>query len=181
MILSESIGGKMELLKQRGMFLERILGATHQYYRLKRYASVYKVPVAQPALSPSNVKRAHYFCDYVGCYRGYYLEFEAKETLRPEFHWRQLRKSQQYKLHQIQLHQGLSFVVIYFGHYDQFWLFFYEDLFNFVNLNSQVISYQNCQKLGTQIRFNNSILDYLPILRKKIASRGDTIFSQFND
>lgn len=181
MILSESIGGKMELLNQKGMFLEKILGVTHQYYRLKRYASVYKVPVAHASPSQGKLKRAHYFCDYVGCYRGYYFEFEAKETLRPEFHWSQLRKSQRYKLHQIQLHQGLSFIVIYFGHYNQFWLFFYEDLYNFVNLNSQVISYQNCQKLGTQIRFNNLMLDYLPILRKKIASQGDMIFSKFDD
>lgn len=170
----------MEKLNQKGMFLEKQLSNTHQYYRKHHLATVYKVPVLQMLNSNQNFKRAHYFCDYVGCYDGYYFEFEAKETYRQHFHCDQLRKSQHYKLKQVEINQGLSFVVVYFGIYKEFLLLFYDDLSNFVKQNSQKISYENCKKFGKKIEIkNNLILDYLPILSKKIASKRD-IFSWKN-
>lgn len=162
----------MKRINQKGTFIEKQLNDTHRYYRSKKIMIVYKVPVLQMLNHNSALKRAHYFCDYVGCFQGWYFEFEAKETSRTSFHWSQLRKSQRYKLERVYQNQGLSFVIIYFGYYKEFWLLFYDDLLTFMEQNSQIISYENCQKIGHKLNLKNSkIIDYQPILAKKIASQ----------
>lgn len=75
----------------RGMSLEEEINESNQFYRAHDIAVVYKKPlplqivkVDYPKRSAAVIKEAYFrqpsTTDYNGVYRGYYLDFEAKET-----------------------------------------------------------------------------------------------------
>ncbi|MFD1485212.1 Holliday junction resolvase RecU [Lacticaseibacillus baoqingensis] len=75
----------------RGMTLEQALNQSNDYYLQTHQAVVYKKPtpiqivkVDYPQRSQAVIKEAYFktpsTTDYNGVYRGYYLDFEAKET-----------------------------------------------------------------------------------------------------
>lgn len=75
----------------RGMTLEKELNLTNQQYRDRNIAVIHKKPtpiqvvkVNYPKRSAAKITEAYYrkssTTDYNGVYRGYYLDFEAKET-----------------------------------------------------------------------------------------------------
>ncbi len=76
---------------KRGMRLEDAINESNDYYRVHDQAVVYKKPtpvqivhVDYPARSQAVIKEAYFrtpsTTDYNGVYRGYYLDFEAKQT-----------------------------------------------------------------------------------------------------
>lgn len=92
----------------RGMTLEQELNVSNDYYRQTNTAVVYKKPtpiqivkVDYPQRSQAVIKEAYFktpsTTDYNGVYRGYYLDFEAKETKNKQsfplknFHPHQIR------------------------------------------------------------------------------------------
>ena len=75
----------------RGMTLERMINASIKYYRETGQAVLHKKPtpvqivnVDYPRRSAAKITEAYFkrasTTDYNGVYRGYYLDFEAKET-----------------------------------------------------------------------------------------------------
>ncbi|MBF0843788.1 Holliday junction resolvase RecU, partial [Streptococcus danieliae] len=75
----------------RGMSFEKMLNETNSYYLTKRRAVIHKKPtpvqivrVDYPQRSRAKIVEAYFrqasTTDYSGVYKGYYLDFEAKET-----------------------------------------------------------------------------------------------------
>ncbi|MCI5775555.1 MAG: Holliday junction resolvase RecU [Aerococcus sp.] len=76
---------------QRGMRLETMLNRSNDWYRTHNRAVIYKKPtpiqvvsVDYPKREKVTIKEAYYrqpsTTDYNGVYRGYYIDFEAKQT-----------------------------------------------------------------------------------------------------
>lgn len=113
--------------QNRGMTLETMINASIDYYRHTNRAIIHKKPtpiqivhVDYPKRSAATITEAYFkqssTTDYNGIYRGFYLDFEAKETTQTtrfplsNFHSHQIK-------HMRQCHDqhGIIFVLVYFS------------------------------------------------------------------
>lgn len=116
-----------ESFSNRGMQLEHAINESNHYYLTHNIAVIYKKPtplrivkVDYPKRSAAVVKEAYFSqastTDYNGVYKGYYLDFEAKETKNQtsfplqNFHTHQINHFK-YCLHQ----KGICFAILYFS------------------------------------------------------------------
>ncbi|UQS84387.1 Holliday junction resolvase RecU [Bombilactobacillus thymidiniphilus] len=127
----------------RGMTLEQEINESNNYYRNHQLGVIYKKPtpiqivkVDYPKRSRAVIKEAYFrqasTTDYNGVYRGYYIDFEAKETRHKtsiplsNFHEHQITHLQQC-LDQ----KGICFVIIKFVTLQRYFVLPASDLINF--------------------------------------------------
>ncbi|WP_367369491.1 Holliday junction resolvase RecU [Pediococcus parvulus] len=128
---------------KRGMSLEDELNESNQYYLSHGIAVVHKKPtpiqivkVDYPKRSAAVIKEAYFrqasTTDYNGVYKGYYIDFDAKETKRKtafpldNFHDHQIRH-----MKACIASKGICFTIIKFVEIDQIFLLSATDLFYF--------------------------------------------------
>ncbi len=111
----------------RGMTLEDELNATNAYYLQVNRAVVYKKPtpiqivrVDYPARSKAVVREGYFktpsTTDYNGVYRGWYLDFEAKETKnKTSFPLKNFHQHQIDHMRACLIQDGICFVVMRFS------------------------------------------------------------------
>lgn len=109
----------MNLIKNRGMFLETIIDNWCDSMREQDIAMISKMPVNHKILSVhdnmiTGVLKTNDYCDYIGIWNGNYIEFEAKETTKGYFNSSNLKRHQFNKLINVNKHGGVSFIVVYF-------------------------------------------------------------------
>src|SRR5574344_2335571 len=107
----------------RGMDLEDEINATNHYYLDIDKAVVYKKPTPI-TISKVNYKENRinegYFrtpstTDYNGLYKGYYIDFEAKETVnKTSFPLQNIHPHQIEHLKRVVKHGGIGFLIIRF-------------------------------------------------------------------
>src|SRR6056300_1068813 len=114
-----------ESQSNRGMKFEQILNETNEYYRLHDIAIIHKKPIPiqivkvdYPSRSGAVIKEAYYkvpsTTDYNGIYKGYYIDFEAKETKnKTSFPLSNIHAHQIEHLIRVDAHGGIAFVLIY--------------------------------------------------------------------
>ena len=112
---------------KRGMSFEEEINQSNQYYLQQNIAVIHKKPtpiqivsVDYPKRSAAVIKEAYFrqasTTDYNGIYKGYYLDFEAKETKnKTSFPLRNLHEHQMIHMQQCHEHGGISFVLLYFS------------------------------------------------------------------
>lgn len=61
-------------------------------------------------------------CDYVGLFRGHYVELEVKETRQRSFPVHNIKLHQWQRLAAVNQHGGLALLVLYLGYQQQFFL-----------------------------------------------------------
>ena len=110
----------------RGMTLEQMINESNKYYLTKEIAVVHKKPtpiqivkVDYPKRSRAVIKEAYFrqesTTDYNGVYKGYYLDFEAKETKnKTNFPLKNFHEHQIIHLEQCLKQQGICFTIIGF-------------------------------------------------------------------
>lgn len=110
----------------RGMTLEEEINDSNKYYRNHNLAVIYKKPtpiqivkVDYPKRSRAVIKEAYFrqasTTDYNGVYRGYYIDFEAKETRHKDsFPLSNFHQHQIDHLHQCLQQQGICFAFVKF-------------------------------------------------------------------
>lgn len=110
----------------RGMTLEQMINESNKYYRNKEIAVVHKKPtpiqivkVDYPKRSRAVIKEAYFrqesTTDYNGVYKGYYLDFEAKETKnKTSFPLKNFHEHQILHLEQCLKQKGICFTIIGF-------------------------------------------------------------------
>lgn len=112
--------------KNRGMNLEEDLNQSNEYYREIDKAYIYKKPtpikitkVDYPSRDKAVIKEAFFTVpsttDYNGLYKGYYIDFEAKESKSTTaFALSNIHPHQIKHLQNIERHNGISFLIVRF-------------------------------------------------------------------
>jgi recombination protein U len=115
----------MNIISNKGMFLETIISNSIQRIRENNSGYISKMPVNHDIVTVENniltgILRKNDNCDFIGIYKGSYLEFDAKETEKEFFPMSNIKKHQMDKLKLISSLGGLAFIIVYFHHYDRF-------------------------------------------------------------
>ena len=131
----------------RGMSLEKDLDLTNEFYRNNGKAVIYKKPIPLQIVSVDYQRRSAakiteaYFktpstTDYNGVYRGYYLDFDAKETTSlSSFPFSSLHKHQLEHLKAVKEHRGIAFLIVRFVKRQEDYLILAKDLLEFRQAN----------------------------------------------
>ena len=112
--------------KNRGMTLENELNISNEYYREIDKAYIYKKPtpikitkVDYPSRDKAVIKEAFFTIpsttDYNGIYKGYYIDYEAKETKsKTALSLSNIHPHQIQHIKNIHKHSGIAFLIVRF-------------------------------------------------------------------
>lgn len=158
----------------RGMALEELINKSNEYYALNQIAYIHKRPTPIKVfkttdndkitegvfLKPSTL-------DYVGVFKGRYLDFEAKETISKKgFSMHNIANHQVEAMKQIVYHQGVSFAIISFKSYNEIYLLDSSFFIDAYNNKLSIIPYEKIVENGILIKEGYHIpLDYLKAVR----------------
>ncbi len=132
------------IYKNRGMTLEEDLNITNQFYQEEDIAYIYKKPtpiqitkVDYPSRKEAVIKEAYFkepsTTDYNGIYRGYYIDFEAKETRNhTSFPLSNIHPHQIEHLEHVLRHGGICFLIVRFTTQNETYLLTGKDFFDFL-------------------------------------------------
>jgi recombination protein U len=169
----------------RGMDLEHLINEANKNYLNNDIAVIYKKPTP---ITISNVENKNdeiitkgkfkqkSTLDYVGLYKGKYLDFDAKCSLnKTAFPLANIHYHQLEHIKKIIKHGGYAFLIIEIN--NSFYLLKGEDLLLFINMNERKsipISY--IIEKGYEIKINyNPTLDYIKIIDKVYFEGEDKI------
>ncbi|MCE6056544.1 Holliday junction resolvase RecU [Mycoplasmopsis agalactiae] len=159
--------------KNRGMLLETIINQTIDYYTYNHIAFIEKkgLPIKFSNITNSENKlllsNAFVYkkstVDYIGCYKGRFLAFEAKSTNESFLARSNIKEHQKKYLREIHKNGGLAFLIVFFGLYDEFYLLSYESFMTIENKNQY--RYEWIKKIGKRIPLTYpGIIDFLPYI-----------------
>ena len=166
----------------RGMGLENDINETNKYYITYDIALIYKKP------TPIRITKTNYqnmrvidgffespsTLDYNGVYKGYYIEFDAKETKsKTSFTINNIHNHQIEYIKKVIKHSGIVFLIVRFTTLDKNFIIKGEDLIDYINSNDRKsipLEYfeKNCYKL--EIKYAPR-LDYIKIVDKLIKEK----------
>ncbi|ELK45300.1 UNVERIFIED_CONTAM: Holliday junction resolvase RecU [Halobacillus marinus] len=167
----------------RGMSLEEDINVTNEHYLASQKAVVHKKPtpvqivnVDYPKRSAAVIKEAYFkqasTTDFNGVYRGKYIDFEAKETKnKTSFPLSNVHQHQIDHMKAVQLHGGISFLIVKFTPLDEVYLLPAQDLFVYWDEQWQggrkSIPYSYIKQKGSLIPFRyQARVDYASVLDK---------------
>ncbi|MDQ7982788.1 MAG: Holliday junction resolvase RecU [Spiroplasma sp.] len=145
-------------------YLETIINYTIETYNNERKALIFK---NSPKLL---IRNNRYYSlnqgtvDYHGVYQGKYLCFEAKMTNKLNLPWKNIKEHQWNFLQLAHQQQAISFIIIYFSFYQQYYLVFINQLI-ILRQKKLKISFQWIKKNGSKLELINPfLLDFLKII-----------------
>lgn len=164
-------------LKSQGMMFENALNLSNEYYLNKGIANIHKKPtpiqvvkVDYPKRSASKIVEAYYktpsTTDYNGIYRGKYIDYEAKETIKNLFPFKHIFPHQVEHLVSINKLGGIAFVIIYFRSFNEVFIFDIE-IFNelYTKGEKQSINHDDALKYGLKVPLGyRPLIDYLKVV-----------------
>ena len=118
----------------RGMLFEDMINSSNEAYLARDIAVIHKKPtpiqiveVDYPKRSMAKITEAYYktpsTTDYNGIYRGYYIDFDAKQcNSTSSFSLEYVHKHQLKHLQSITKHGGIGFILIYFSKLGEIYL-----------------------------------------------------------
>ena len=161
----------------RGMDLEQLINEANKYYLDNDMAVIYKKPtpiqinkVSFSSGKPEVVKgrfNQKSTLDYVGLYKGRYIDFDAKKTLnRTSFPLDNIHSHQIEHINRIINHGGIAFLLIEIC--NELYLFKGETLLEFIRLEKRKsIPYNYIKENGYIVKYSYSpVIDYLKIIDK---------------
>lgn len=166
----------------RGMDLELLINEANKYYLETNKAVIYKKPTPvkiKKVTFQDNIPKVDGYLnqkstlDYVGLYKGKYLDFDAKKTInKTSFSINNIHQHQLEHMKRIIDHQGITFLLIDIN--NEIYLLKGEDIISFVNNNKcKSISYNFIKEKGYLIKYGyNPILDYIKII-DEVYFKGD--------
>lgn len=172
----------------RGMSFETAINATNDYYLSRGIAVIHKKPtpvqivkVDYPRRSRAKIVEAYFrqasTTDYSGVYRGYYLDFEAKETQqKTAFPLKNFHSHQIEHMARVIEQQGIAFVLLHFASLAQTYLLPAEALVTFYHNpeSKKSIPLDYIKKFGFLIPHGAfPQIPYLDVIDKKLLG-GDS-------
>lgn len=159
----------------RGMDLECLINEANKYYLDNDMAVIYKKPtpikinkVSFSSGKPEVTKglfNQKSTLDYVGLYKGKYLDFDAKKTLnKTSFPLDNIHQHQIEHIRRVLHHHGIAFLIIEIN--EQIYLLPGDSLIYFIdNEKRKSIPYEYIKKNGDLISYGyNPVIDYLKII-----------------
>lgn len=165
----------------RGMDLENLINTINNYYVEKDIAIIYKKPtpiqVVKYDYTKSRITDAYYksasTLDYSGVYKGYYIEFDAKNTTKNFLPLANIAEHQVLHIKRVNEHGGIAFLIIMIN--AECYLLPGEKLLDFIKkAERKSIPYDYIKANGFQTSFNYlKGIDYITALDKLIKERCD--------
>lgn len=167
---------------KRGMSLEEDINKSNEYYLNCHMAVVHKKPtpitivkVDYPKRSAAKIVEAYFkqpsTTDYNGIYKGYYLDFEAKEcNLKTYFPFHSIHAHQVKHLQEVVNQGAIAFLIIRMSQYGIDYLIEAKKFLHFYNTtNRESLPYSWIQENGYEIQVKYTIpCDYLKIVDELI-------------
>lgn len=171
--------------KNRGMNLEDDLNQSNEYYLEIDKAYIYKKPtpikitkVDYPSRDKAVIKEAFFTVpsttDYNGLYKGYYIDFEAKESeSTTAFALSNIHPHQIKHLQNIERHNGISFLIVRFTTLNETYLLTTKEFSVFLNTSDRKsIPIEFFRQNAYLIKDGyNPRVDYLKIVDELIGGR----------
>lgn len=162
----------------RGMSLEGRINESNRYYLSKKIAVIHKKPtpiqvvrVDYPRRSAAKITEAYYrhasTTDYNGVYKGFYIDFEAKETTnKTSFPLQNLPSHQRIHMKQCLEQGGIAFVLFSFKVHQEIFLLPYEHLDEYLaTTQTKSIPYDFIKQYGYRCPISAfPMIDYLKAL-----------------
>lgn len=184
-----SIGKKQTIFSNRGMSFEELINESNLYYLSSQKAVIHKKPtpvqivhVDYPKRSAAVITEAYFkepsTTDYNGIYRGYYLDFEAKETKnKTSFPLSNFHQHQIQHMKQCLNQQGIVFVLIWFSSLKKCYYLSSDVVIDYwdnqFNNGRKSIPLKDIQTNGFEISLGRSpVVPYLSIIDQHIL-KGD--------
>ena len=170
---------KIITYSNRGMDLEYLIDKANEYYIENDLAYIYKKP------TPIGVVKVNYnnhgkritdgyykspsTLDFNGLYKGYYIEFDAKETSnKTSFPISNIHPHQIKHIKNIYNHKGIVFLIIMMN--NKYFLLPGKNFLNFLNKEKRKsIPYEYILNNSYEIKLSLKGLDYLPIIDQLIG------------
>ncbi|EFF41609.1 Holliday junction resolvase RecU [Mycoplasmopsis alligatoris] len=164
------------MYKNRGMLLETILNKTINYYWSNNIAYIEKkqVPITFKSISNLNGKlsldnavvSSKSTVDYIGCYNGAFLAFEAKSTNSEKLEISNIKDHQVEYLNLIHKSGGYALFVIFFSKYNEFYILPINVYHRLISKNPRSITKEDIKKYSINVEVTfPGILDFLPLIK----------------
>lgn len=163
---------KVVSYSNRGIDLENLINIANQKYIEENKAAIYKKPtpiqVVKYNYSENRICDAFYkeisTLDYNGIYKGYYIEFDAKNTNLNNLPLANIAKHQLEHIKRIIFHKGIVFLLIMIN--NECYVLRGRDLLDFIDNNTRKsIPYNYIKEKGINIEFSYlKGINYLPAL-----------------
>ncbi|MGO4052259.1 Holliday junction resolvase RecU [Staphylococcus pseudintermedius] len=174
----------------RGMTLENDIESSNGYYLKTERAVIHKKPtpvqivhVDYPKRSQAVIKEAYFrtpsTTDYNGVYKGYYIDFEAKETKnKTSFPLQNIHAHQVEHMKQAVAHGGIVFLLLRFKGINEVYLLPFKRFFPFweryLKNGKKSIKVEEIQENGYYIPYQyQPRLDYLNAVDKLILDESE--------
>ena len=179
--IKKSINKSNTTHANRGMILEYLIEQANEYYILNDIAYIYKKPTPIGIVNVNYIngyKRitdAYYkmpsTLDFNGLYKGYYIEFDAKETKsNTSFPISNVHEHQIKHIRNINNNGGIVFLIISMN--DKFFLLPGSIFIDFVdNEKRKSISYEYLKNNAYEITYGLNGLDYIKVIDKMIGDK----------
>lgn len=132
-------------MANKGMDLEKMVNNSNEYYLANDIAVIHKKPIPiqivkvnYPDRSKAVITEAYYklpsTTDYNGVYKGYYIDFDAKEcSSLTSFPLSNVHEHQYKHLQNITRHGGIGFLLVSFNKYDEYYLLTIDQFLELLN------------------------------------------------
>ncbi len=173
-------------MSNRGMVFEKLIDEANTFYLAHHKAVIHKKPVPvqivdvdYPSRNKARIKEAYYktpsTTDYNGVYKGYYIDFDVKESRnKTSFPIKNIHTHQIEHLKHVHEHGGVAFLLIFVHALNQAFLLPYETLNTYFSraLNGGRKSITNEELLQNGYDINEGFrprIDYLKAVKQYIS------------
>ncbi len=168
----------------RGMDFEDAINLTNDYYRENNIALIYKKPtpikLVKMDYEKGKIVEAYFqqpsTTDYNGVYKGYYIDFEAKETNNAtSFPLANIHAHQVEHLKKVLDHKGIAFIIVSFRKKEEVFILPANIVIQFYEAGARKsIPYQTFLEQGYRVKEGYAIrLDYLKVIDEKFIKTFD--------